>query len=238
MKTNFFLAFSVFLALVIVIPFDGIAQECKYFFPAEVGTTLEYTFYNKKGREDSYQTQKVVEVVDVAGATVIKLESSVKAGKKNEEAVVTNFELRCEDGNFYINMNDFTSTANYQQYENSPDLDVEIESKDLFYPSNMSVGQTLPEGSMEIAVKNNGTRLFGTTITIKDRKVEAQETITTPAGTFECLKITSVIITKSVMSMESKTVQWLAEGIGIVKTENLSKNGKLIGSQVLTGIKK
>lgn len=238
MKTNILLAFSFFLALSILIPGLVSAQDCKYLLPTKLGTTLEYTYYNKKGREDSYQTQKVVEVRNVDDATVIKLESSVYSNKKKDDAVVTNFELKCEDGNFFINMNDFSSTANYEQYEGSPDMDVEIESKDLFYPSNMSVGETLPEGSMEISVKNSGMRLFGTTITIKDRKVEAKETITTSAGTFECLKITSVIITKSVMTMESKTVQWLAEDIGIVKTENLTKNGKLVGSQVLTGISK
>lgn len=234
---NFFFTLSLFLALVIVLPNVGNAQDCKYFFPTEIGTTLEYTFYNKKGREDSYQTQRVIEVADVAGVTVIKLESSVNSGKKKEEAVVTNFEVRCDDGNFFINMDDFTSTANYDQYEGSPDMDVIVNSKELFYPSDMSVGQTLAEGSVEISVEANGMRLFGTTITIKDRKVEAEESITTPAGTFECLKISSVVFTESIMSMETKTVQWLAEDVGIVKTENFSKSGKLVGSQVLTGIK-
>jgi Fe-S cluster assembly iron-binding protein IscA len=100
------------------------------------------------------------------------------------------------------------------------------------------VGQSLPQGKIEMSVEANGTRLFGSTVIIKDRKVEAKESITTSAGTFECFKVSSVVETKSIMSMESKTIQWIAEGIGIVKTENLSKNGKLIGSQVLTGIKK
>jgi hypothetical protein len=113
-----------------------------------------------------------------------------------------------------------------------------VNSDDLFYPSDMEVGQTLPDGKIEISVMANGVRMFGSNITIKDRKVEAMETIETPAGSFECLKVTSTVVTKSVMTMETQTIQWLAEDVGVVKTENLSKKGKLVGYQLLTGMSK
>jgi len=237
MIAKYYLSFLFLIVLSVVIPDNANAQECKYLFPAEVGTTLEYTFYNKKGREDSYQTQKVVEINQVDGATVFTVEASTKTGKKEDDAVVTTFEIKCDGGNFYMNMGDFTSSVNYDQYQGSPDMEVVVNSDDLFYPSDLSVGQTLPEGSIEMSVEANGMMLFGSTITIKDRKVEAKESITTAAGTFECFKVSSVILTKSVMNMETKTIQWIADGVGIVKIENLSSKGKLIGYQLLTGIK-
>jgi hypothetical protein len=238
MKTNKFFIAVLLLSLAIVLPSSMKAQDCRFFYPTEAGTTLEYTFYNKKGNEESYQTQTVVAARETGGATIVEIEATSRTGKKKDGEVKTNFEVKCEDGKFYINMNDFTSSANYEQYEGSPDMDVKIDADALYYPSDLSVGQTLPEGNIEISVEARGMKMFGTTITIKDRKVEATETITTDAGTFDCLKISSVVITKSVMKMETKTVQWLAEGVGIVKTENLSDKGKVIGSQVLTGIKK
>ncbi|MCF8364843.1 MAG: hypothetical protein K9H16_03625 [Bacteroidales bacterium] len=238
MRNIYFVTMLVILAIAIITPANLNAQDCKFFIPTEVGTSLDFTFYNKKGKEESYQTQKITGTKVVDGATVVEVEATTKTKKNQNDGVVTTFDLKCDGGNFYMNMNDFTATTNYQQYEKSPDLEVVVNSEDLFYPSDMAVGQKLPDGRVEISVGNSGIRLFGSTITIKDRKVEAAETLTTPAGTFECLKISSVIVTEASMSMETKTVQWIAENVGVVKTENLSKDGKLVGSQVLTAIKK
>ena len=230
--------FLVALIAALLTPEISTAQECRFFIPSEVGTTLEYTFYNKKGREESYQSQKVVDKRMENGATVVAVEATSTTGKKAEDKFTTNFEVKCDGGKFYVNMKDFTSSVNYQQYEGSPDMDVVVNSDDMYYPSDMTVGQTLPDGKVEVAVMANGMKMFGSTVTIKDRKVEATETIETPAGSFECLKVTSTVITKAVMTMESKTIQWLAEDVGVVKTENLNKKGKLVGSQLLTGISK
>lgn len=234
---KFFITIIAVLATAIILPENANAQECRFFYPTEIGTTLEYTFYNKKGREDSYQTQKVVDKKVEDGVTVVSIEATSSTGKKDEE-ITTNFDVKCDDGKFYMNMKDFTSSVNYEQYEGSPDMDVVVNSDELFYPSDMTVGQTLPDGNVDIAVMANGMKMFGSTITIKDRKVEAKETIETPAGSFECLKVTSTVVTKSVMSIQTSTIQWLAEDVGVVKTETLSNKGKLVGYQLLTGIDK
>lgn len=230
-----------FLALVIaaiLAPEASTAQECRFFYPSEVGTKLDYTFYNKKGREESYQTQKIVDKRVENGAIVVEIEATQSTDKKKDEAIKSTFDVKCDNGKFYINMQDFTSAVNYQQYEGNPDVDVIVNSDDMYYPSDMEVGQTLPDGKVEIAVEISGVKMFGSTITIKNRKVETRETITTPAGTFECLKVKSTVITKSTMTLETKTIQWLAEDIGIVKTENLNSKDKLVGYQLLTGIEK
>jgi hypothetical protein len=234
---KFAVTFTVLLAAAFLIPENLTAQDCRFFYPSEVGSVLEYTFYNKKGREESYQSQKVVNKTMDKGATVVTIEAINTTGKKDEEFKST-FDVKCDNGKFFINMQDFASSVNYEQYEGSPDLDVVVNSDDLFYPSDMEVGQTLPDGKIEISVLANGVRMFGSDITIKDRKVEAMETIETPAGSFECLKVTSTVVTKSMMTMETQTIQWLAEDVGVVKTENLSKKGKLVGYQLLTGMSK
>lgn len=238
MRSYYFISVFVILVIAMVSPAQLDAQECKFFIPSEAGTILEYTYYNKKGKEESYQTQKVLETKVVDGATVVEMEAISKTKKNQEDGVRTTFELKCDNGNFYINMNDFTSSVNYKQYEALPDLDLVVKSEDLYYPSDLAIGQKLPDGNVEILVENNGMELFGSRITVKDRKVEAAETITTPAGTFECLKVSSVVLTQSSMSMETKTIQWVAENVGVVKTENLTSDGKMITSYALTGIKK
>ena len=55
------------------------------------------------------------------------------------------------------------------------------------------------------------------------------------AGTFDCYVIYSE--TKTKMMMANKTFPsrtWLAKGVGMVKQESYNKNGKLMGSMVLT----
>ena len=71
---------------------------------------------------------------------------------------------------------------------------------------------------------------------IIDRKVEAMETITTPAGTFETYKITSKSIMKNQMGIsmtfEFDNVEWLAKEVGVVKSESFRK-GKSNGYTLL-----
>lgn len=232
--------FTTTLSLLFVALISGSlsAQDCKFFYPTQVGTTLEYTYYNKKGKADSKQYQKIVDVRDENGATVVSIEATTEAGKKSQEELVQHFDVKCEDGKFFMNMNDFTSAFNYEQYQNQPNMKVSISSEGLFYPSDLTVGQTLADGFVQIDVAANDINMFATTITVSNRKVEALETLTTPAGTFKCVKISADVETKSFVTMNTKTVQWLSEDLGVVRSENLKSDGQLVSYQELTKIEK
>ena len=56
-------------------------------------------------------------------------------------------------------------------------------------------------------------------VKIYDRKVEALEEITTPAGIFSCYKMTSTIETKTMFTMVAKSNEWMARKVGPVKSE-------------------
>jgi len=213
------------------------AQDCKYFYPTSKGTELEFTSYDKKGKIESVQIHKVIDNKQVGKASFIAVEQTLKAKDKNEKDITTSFELRCEDGKFYLNMDDFIKGINLDQYKQNPDMDVVVRSDELFIPSDLVVGSTLPQGEINIDVTVSGIPMFTTNVLVKNRKVEARETIITPAGSFDCFKISADVVTKSMMTIESKTIQWIAEGVGVVKTETYSKD-KLAGSQLLTKITK
>lgn len=213
------------------------AQDCKYFYPTKKGSELEYTSYDKKGRVESVQIHKVIDKKHVGKALVIVVEQTIKSEDKKGQDIKTKFEVKCDDGKFYLNMNDFTKGINLDQYKQNPDNEVVVKSDELFIPSDISVGSTMPDGEVNIDVVVSGIPMFTTNVQVKNRKVETRETITTPAGSFDCLKITSDVTTKSMMTIESKTIQWIAEGVGVVKTETYSKN-KLANSQLITKITK
>lgn len=73
---------------------------------------------------------------------------------------------------------------------------------------------------------------------VTNRKVIGKESVTTPAGTFECYKISYDIATKMMINMKTKATEWYARGTGLIKSETYSTDGKLMGSNVLTSIKK
>ncbi len=76
-------------------------------------------------------------------------------------------------------------------------------------------------------------------VIIENRKVEAKETITTPAGTFECYKISSEISSKvAFVNQKFKSVDWFAKGVGMVRTETYDKKGKLESYALLTKFEK
>jgi hypothetical protein len=58
--------------------------------------------------------------------------------------------------------------------------------------------------------------------------------VTTPAGTFECYKLSFDSEVKTILKMTTKSVQWIAKNVGAVKTETFDKNGKSLGTTELT----
>jgi hypothetical protein len=72
---------------------------------------------------------------------------------------------------------------------------------------------------------------------IVDRKVEAAESMTTPAGTFDCMKLTQTEkMDMGMMKTTSSSKEWLAMGIGIVRQEHYNDKGELTGYMILTSV--
>ena len=75
-------------------------------------------------------------------------------------------------------------------------------------------------------------------VSITERKVEAKESITTAAGTFECYKISEHSEIKTLFAMKFKSISWFSFEAGTVKTESYKENGKYMGKTELAEIKK
>ncbi len=102
--------------------------------------------------------------------------------------------------------------------------DVTAESVYLEYPSSMKAGDNLDDGNFSMEMDMSGMKQH-VTMTITERKVEAKESITTTAGTWECFKISyKGKITIRTMGMgipvNMSGTEWFAPGFGIVKTQS------------------
>lgn len=203
------------------------------YFPSKEGTQIELTSYDAKNKITGTTQQKIIGKETIANGFKIKFESE-SFDKKGKSQFKGQYTVKCENGTFYFDMNSMMSGESMKNYKEG---DVEIKGDDLDMPSTLTVGQTLKDGTLTIAMKNQAMQMMNMTMSIKNRKVEAIETITTPAGTFECYKITFDVETKMMFNMKSKGTQWIAKDVGMVKSESYDKNGKLAGVTLLTAIK-
>lgn len=215
--------------------FGGIlAQDCPMYYPDMENAQLEYKQYDKKGGLTGSSIQKITSIKKSAGSTEVTV-AAESFDAKGKSLGSIELKARCEGGVYYIDMKNFMSQESMEAYK---DMEMKMEGGALEIPASMKAGDVLKNGDMKMSFSSGGMTIMNITMNISNRKVDAVESITTPAGTFECYKISYDVAMKMMMNMKSKGVEWYAKGVGMVKSETYSSDGKLLGSNVLTALKK
>lgn len=218
-----------------VLAFNGsFAQDnCSTYYPFEEGTTFQITNYDRKDKTTGVLDYKVVDVNSTDDGKTATIEMRV-TDKKGEEVMDNDFNVTCANG---VTSIDFKSLMPANMTEQYAEMETEITGTNLEIPNNLSVGQQLPDASMEMKI-NMGVMKMNMNLHITDRNVIAKEQVTTSAGTFDCYVITYNSMVKMGMKNEFSGKQWIAEGVGMVKQEDYNKKGKLTGKSVLTAFSK
>lgn len=205
-------------------------DNCSTYYPLEEGATFQYTNYNKKGKEEGTVDYTVADVNNNGSITSATMKMKYQ-DEKGDELFSSEYGFSCEENVVKI---DFQSLISEQMLTQFKDMEMEVTGTDIELPNSLGVGQELADANVAIKISMSGINMNMNVETV-NRKVEKKETITTSAGTFDCYVIYSE--TKSKMMMANKTFPnrlWLAEGIGMVKQESYTKNGKIMSSSVLT----
>jgi len=210
------------------------AQDCEFYFPVEKGTKVEMTDYDKKGKVTGIGTSTVIEKLQIGAAQEVKVALEYKA-TESETPFKSDYSVKCENGEFYINMNNFLDKNAMSGYQN---MDITIDADQMTLPSKLTAGQVLGNGRVTAKIASSGVNLMTMNTLITNRKVEGFESVTTPAGTFDCVKISYDIEAKVMFKVNMSCKQWYAKNVGAVKTENYDKKGKLESSQMITKISK
>jgi len=209
------------------------AQDCSLYFPERVGSTREMKFYDQRDRLSSISRQEILEKVESGNDLKIKVRST---NYTSDEEVVhsAELELECRDGVFVFDMRDFLDPNTRAQYE---EMGIEISTDNLVYPANLQAGAQLPDSEITMQVKSGAATLLTVSVAMSNRKVEGIEDVTTDAGTFTCYKISYDITSKAgFITSNSSAVEWLADGVGLVRSESYNRRGRLTGYSVLTGL--
>lgn len=223
------------LIALVSISIIGVNAQCNEYYTLTSGSEWQYEHYNPKGKLSGKNHQKVTaftKTSDGFDATV----NSVMFDEKGKELMKGDLEFKCDKGTMIIDMRKFISQEQLKAFSS---YEMTVESENLEIPSSLSVGQSLKDGSVTITA-SGGPFPMKMTVMISDRKVEAKEPVTTPAGTFDCLKITSKTTMQNQMGMtmttEFSSVEWIAPKVGVVKSESYNKNGKSNGYILLSKV--
>ena len=201
------------------------SQDCSKYYPMDEGTKFQITMYNKKDKMSGVMDY---EVKEVSGNTATMFYEM--ADEKGKMITSSEYGITCSDDGVTIDFSSMMSPGVMGQYE---DMEVEMSGTDLLFPNNLSVGQSLPDADVLMTVKMPPMNMK-MTMKFFNRKVEGNETVSTPAGNFECYVITYDTESKMGIKMTMSSKLWLSEGYGMVKQENYNNKGALIGKSVLT----
>jgi len=227
MKALLFITSMLFLSST-----SDVVNSCKPYIPQKEGDKWEHSFYNAKGKLQSTSAGELVSITDSGESTAYRF-NSVVSDDKGKEVFNQEFEALCKDGIFEIDMSSFVPPELIEAYK---DMDMTIDNSKLTFPSFDTAPGTELEGSeMTIRVDMAGLGEMKMIFTTSNRKVVAKESVTVPAGTFECIVITQDF-ESSIMGIKkrSSSKEWFAQNIGMIRSENYNKKGKLEGYTELT----
>ncbi|MDH3699389.1 MAG: DUF3108 domain-containing protein [Flavobacteriaceae bacterium] len=220
---------TVALAFITGINVTIAQSSCSTYYPFDEGTTFQITSYNKNDKKAAVIDYVVKE--SNGDSAILAYEMLDDKGK-----LVMNSEygISCEEDGISIDFNSLAAPGVLEQYK---DMEVDISGTNLLLPNKLSTGQSLPDANMLMNIKMPPVNMK-MTVDILNRKVEGKETVTTSAGTFDCYVISYTHESKMGMKITGNGKEWIAEGVGMVKSESYNKKGKRIGRSELTAFNK
>lgn len=225
---------AIIVIIMLLTAFSGsYAQEAEPYFCVRDGATLEYERRFTDGQVKWYHTMKIMEVEGVSeSASVVEYTSHILNHKMkpyygDEPARLS---ARIEGGDVVLNVAE--SVAAVFRTLLPQKSKISSTGGESALPLDMAPGDTLPD--VYASVKALGMTMK---ITVTQRRVLRYETITTAAGTFDCLVVRERKVEKG-MGRNRHTVAdtWYSKGVGMVRHDTHDKNMVLQTSELLTRI--
>src|SRR5215207_7266763 len=174
------------LTFLATLPLLASAQDCKNYYYMTDNAKVVMTVYDRKGKESGTNTWLITNARKTGAAFQSTVNSSF-IDEKGKEIAKSSGTYTCENG---LLKADIRMSMPQQQMAVYKDAEAKFDAVYLEYPSNMSIGQTLNDADFKMEVEQKGG--LKTKINLKEvnRKVEAKEKVTTPAGSWDAFVIT------------------------------------------------
>ncbi len=204
-------------------------SQCNQYYKLKKGTSWAITSYNAKGKLEGKMTQNVVEYKETSSGFEAELQM-VFTDDKGEEVMNNTTTLTCKDGVVYFDVNDLVPQAQMEAMQN---FEISMEGNGMEIPANLKAGQQLKDAHVIMHIDASPMKMTFK-IDVTDRKVVAEENLHTPAGDFNCFKLSQKTSMKTMGTIETKSIEWYAKEVGMVKSESYNKKGKMMGYSILT----
>ena len=199
--------------------FSSSSQNCDTYYFFQKNKTVEMTFTNKKGKETGKNIYTISDVKK-SGATFSSTINSEIFDNKGKSITKAINNIKCTGGILMMDMKMFIPSTQQEQMgmaEGGADAFIE-------YPANMKEGDKLNDGQFSMDFKMQSGINAHIDVSITNRKVDGKESVTTPAGTWDCFKISyhSKIKMKIGIGIpiNADVTEWYAPDFGVVKTES------------------
>jgi hypothetical protein len=186
---------------------------------------LEYTTFDRKGKARTFIKTKVILVEETKMGTVYHFEKNSIQQNAISDVQNNTYTMRCYKDTLYISMIFMLPSGTLENYSS---MQMDMETNDLRMPRHTTENSELPAGDISVVVSSDGVKVLSLKAKTHERKVLKNEQITTPAGTFNCLKVSEVTEVKvGFLTNKTITTTWYAPGMGMIKQEKYDKKGKL-----------
>ncbi|WP_250631652.1 DUF3108 domain-containing protein [Rhodoflexus caldus] len=205
-------------------------DNCDGYFQFKEGSKVELTTYDKKDKPTSIVRNTIIKKTPANGGFLLVFKSET-FDAKGKPLTSGEFNGRCENGSFYSDIRNFSSDA----MPKGPEFEMTFVGDQLAYPNQPTAGQALSDAGVKITSGiKGGMTIMNMTIAYTNRKVEGMETVETPAGKFDCVKVSYDLAVKVMGTRQMKGVEYLAKGVGVVKSELYDDKGRKESSTLLT----
>jgi hypothetical protein len=224
--------FTLFFLLFIQVSYSQ--DFCDLFGLLKEGYEAEYTNYDAKDKVTGKQNMKVLSVKNENGAISSIVESTL-FDKKGKVVQTMEVEFTCQNSTLHIDLRNLVNTQAFAAFTET--MEIEIRSVPASYPSNMKVGDKLPDANLEMDARMNGLKIMSVEVLMTNQEITGRENIETPAGTFDCFKINSEAEVITLFKHKSKSETYFSPKVGTVKSINFDNKGKVNGYTLLTKVK-
>jgi hypothetical protein len=220
----------------VVISLSGLgarAQDCSDYFPLKTGTVLKYLHYDKKGKVTGSSEMSLRDKKQTPEGISVLYASSFR-DDKGETLYDSEMQVECRNGVLYFDAGSLLDPEAMSAYES---MEVEITGDHLELPVKAAAGTVLEDGGVTAVVSSGGMKIVTLSVNLSNRKIAGRESVTTPAGSFDCIRYTYDALTQmGFVKVNTSGVEWYSHQYGTIRSESYDQKGNLSGYMVLESV--
>ncbi len=214
-------------------PFNSNSKNCSQLIDLKIGSQLVYHTYDRNEKLIVKSFFKVADEDQTPDGKRFTLFSESK-DSKSARIYDAAFVWDCKPGAFLIDLKNYLPPATMSAYQG---MEIRGELKQIDYPVQCPLDQVFPDIILNLEAWNNSNKYADIKLQVNNRKMNGEESISCPAGTYKCKKMTYDLTISTVnlgfpATNKFTITEWFSNDVGMVRHDYYKKD-KLINTIVL-----